>query len=328
MLKPEDLEARRERRRQEIYLRRRKKSHPEEFVTPVPEPPLRTPEPEPEIVKWVLPDSTIDEPDLVESGGRYKNIVIEKGLCSVIILTHERVTQLKGAIKSFYDNTKLPLELIVLEAGSSPEIQRSIYDIVLSTRWWHRRQIIFSIENPHSNAMINKGYAAARGEHVFISNDDVTVMSPYWAERMIAHSQKLKDVGIIGACGTGSYFKQVLPRGWDTEDHIGEYIEPDQISGILNLIPRQTWKTIGSYDEHLSPRCGGDGDYCIRCRAKGLRLYSARDVYVRHDCFAQSAAWIGAFAYNKKKYGVNYINEVNGNKCVKVAKELYDDQML
>lgn len=272
----------------------------------------------------LLPIMKIDEPDLSQTDGKYHNVVIEKNLCSIIILSHERVNALKTSLTSMRNKTAMPLELILLETGSAISTQKTIHDMICNLEGWHNRAITLNIENPHSSVMINKGYSMARGEYIFIANDDIEILSNYWAERLIEHYNKLPDAGIIGCGGRGTYIKQVLPTGWDTEKHVSEYGKTDQVAGVLALMPRATWRIVGGYDENLSPRCGGDADYSIRCRAKGFNLYYAKDVFVNHGAFARSSAWTSSFKYNRKKYGVNYIIESNGDRCVKIAKELYN----
>ena len=125
---------------------------------------------------------------------------------------------------------------------------------------------------------VNVGLEVASGDILILLNQDCLVHEN-WLMPLIATFEISKQVGIVGctilnADGSlnhaGAYLQQ---PGWYGQ-HFTEIKQDtpyavDYLNGALFALHRQTWQTVGRFDEDFYPAYYEESDYCYRARAKG-----------------------------------------------------------
>jgi GT2 family glycosyltransferase len=129
----------------------------------------------------------------------------------------------------------------------------------------------------------------ASGEHLLILNDDIEVISPEWMTAMLEYSQ-LPEVGVVGAklyypdgrlqhvgvvMGIGGGASHVFtgkpkdfPGYFASTKVIRNY---SVVTGACAMTKRRLFEELGGFDEKFRIDYN-DVDYCLRLRAKGLRV--------------------------------------------------------
>ncbi|KKS01448.1 hypothetical protein A2362_04240 [Candidatus Curtissbacteria bacterium RIFOXYB1_FULL_41_59] len=133
---------------------------------------------------------------------------------------------------------------------------------------------------------INVGIRKAKGDHLFITNDDVT-FEKNSLKTLIDFAQKQNDC-IIGG-------KQVHPQtkkfvaggrkfslltGMQTGINARSSVVCDQVDGCAMLIPRKLIKVLSLFDEGFYPVYGEDLDFCLRAKkAKIHVIYHPKAIF-------------------------------------------------
>ncbi len=148
-------------------------------------------------------------------------------------------------------------------------------------------------------AINNFGYSYAKGEYIICLNNDVTVITPDWIERLLGQCQA-DDVGI---CGVKLYYPD------DTIQHAGVIVGiggvagslfvgmPRERSGYLRkailqqdlsavtaacmMVDRKVWDAVGGFDDKLAVAFN-DVDFCLRVRRKGYLVVYEPNVEMYH----------------------------------------------
>lgn len=195
-----------------------------------------------------------------------------KSLVSVIIPCYNAEPWVGEALQSCLDQTYEPVEIIVVDDGSTDRSARIVSDIA-------KKGLvpIRLIESAHHGAPAarNQGLAAAAGDYVqFLDADDL--MSPRKIElQNVAARQNCEAV----LCGPWALLKQSNGR-WTTEqprqfpncagDLIHQWLEGNFFVVHSFLWPRKTVLGVGGWDESLAS-CQ-DWDLYIRAVLKGVRF--------------------------------------------------------
>ena len=176
-------------------------------------------------------------------------------LVSVVIPTYNQASYLREAIDSVLAQTYGPLELIVVDDGSTDDTP----DVIAS---YSGRMTVIRQPNSGAAHALNVGLRAARGELIcWLSSDDAFL--PNKVARQVA---ALADHPAAGLCCTG----------WETIDADGrtlrlyptvQWIHPDPviaifwrnpINGTTAMIPRPIFEELGYFDERLPADVDGD----------------------------------------------------------------------
>jgi len=117
-------------------------------------------------------------------------------LISVIIPVYNHAHTLKRSIESVFNQTHRPLEVIVVNDGSTDNFEEVVKDCLHLT---DQRCIgagsilsIISQENAGATAARNKGFAVSKGEYVIFWDAD-TLSNPQMLQKMYAYLQKHHD---------------------------------------------------------------------------------------------------------------------------------------
>ncbi|MCC6669520.1 MAG: glycosyltransferase family 2 protein [Planctomycetes bacterium] len=206
---------------------------------------------------------------------------------TVIVPTRDRPGLLGPCIASILRRTRYPgLELLIVDNGSvEPETH------ALLARWRTDPRVrVLRDERPfHFAALNNAAVRAARTPLVLLLNNDTEVVDPHWLDEMVALAE-LQDVGAVGARlryadGTIQHAGVVLGFGGVAGHahkrfafaHPGYHglahstREVSAVTGACLLTRRELWLELGGMDETFAVAFN-DVDYCLRVRARGLRV--------------------------------------------------------
>jgi glycosyltransferase involved in cell wall biosynthesis len=195
---------------------------------------------------------------------------------SVIIPAYNYARYVSEAIDSVLAQTYPPLEVIVVDDGSTddtPNVLAAYGDRIRAIR-----QV-----NQGVAAARNTGIAAARGEYVaFIDSDDT--WEPRKLELQMARFDAEPDLGLVH-CGGEAFDDQgkslgvVLDgrEGWVGIEMLQLDHEVIQLPGSSVVVPRRVAEEVGGFDVRLPP--SEDWDFCYRVATR------YRVGYVRQPLF-------------------------------------------
>jgi glycosyltransferase involved in cell wall biosynthesis len=183
---------------------------------------------------------------------------------SVIIPTYNYARFLREAIDSALAQTHAPLEVIVVDDGSTDETAQVLAEYGAKIRpLWQ--------ENQGVAAARNTGLAAARGEYVtFLDSDDV--WKPRKLERQIARFDADPALGLVH-CGVETFDRDGRTltthlggmEGWVAADLLRLNREVI-IAGSNIMVPRRVAEEIGGFDVRLPPSEDWDFYYRVATR--------------------------------------------------------------
>jgi glycosyltransferase involved in cell wall biosynthesis len=197
---------------------------------------------------------------------------------SVVIPTHNHAAYLRQAIDSALGQTSTPLEVIVVDDGSTDETPR-----ILSEYGGRIRAIRQS--NAGVSVARNTGIAAAAGDLIALLDSDDS-WAPTKLERQIARLSADPGMGLVH-CGServdeaGRRLSVSLDgmEGWVAPALLR--LDSDVIAapGSCVLVPKRVVEEIGGFDARLPP--SEDWDFCYRV-AKRYPIGYVREMLVRY----------------------------------------------
>jgi glycosyltransferase involved in cell wall biosynthesis len=141
---------------------------------------------------------------------------------------------------------------------------------------------------PFNYSSINNQAAnIAKGSHLLFLNNDIEIISEYWIEALLEHSQR-PEVGavgaklyypddtiqhagvIIGMTGAAGYPHRLLPRAAE-----GYFMRPNIIHNVTAvtaacmMVKKELFLSNGGFDEVNFPIAFNDIDFCLRLMQKG-----------------------------------------------------------
>jgi len=172
------------------------------------------------------------------------------------------------SIKRYTDD----YELIIINEGSDEKTTKYLSKFCLDKHIYIENKIPLGWCKA-----INQGFKKAKGDYIVFSNND-TVITPHWAEKMLEHFKKDKNLGILGPISNGV-------AGYQHVDFNKEGINfqyADVVTFFFVMISRATLEKVGDLDERFGLGGQDDADYCIRARQNGFKVGIARDVFIYH----------------------------------------------
>jgi GT2 family glycosyltransferase len=149
------------------------------------------------------------------------------------------------------------------------------------------------------SAKINAGAVRSEGEHLLLLNDDMEVVTPDWLERLVMYSAH----GGIGAVGgrliwedgrlqhVGVLFENGGFPGHPYRGFPGDFAGYSNsvlvaqnllaVTGACLMTPREAFEEVGGLTTTF-PVNYNDIDYCLKLRAKGLRVVYDPDTILYH----------------------------------------------
>ncbi|MBI2038202.1 MAG: glycosyltransferase family 2 protein [Candidatus Magasanikbacteria bacterium] len=135
---------------------------------------------------------------------------MQQPLISVIIPVYNHAHTLKKTLESIFNQTYRPLEVIVVNDGSTDNFDEVVKECLLLTDGdcIGAGSVLSVISQPNSGAPVarNKGFAMSKGEYVIFWDAD-TLAHPQMLQKMFAYLQKHPDA---------SYAYSQFKFGWKT----------------------------------------------------------------------------------------------------------------
>jgi glycosyltransferase involved in cell wall biosynthesis len=184
---------------------------------------------------------------------------------SVVIPTHNHAHFLAQALESALGQTRAPLEVIVVDDGSTDataEVLASFADCIRLIRQPQRGVA----------AARNAGAASAVGDYLaFLDADDVWL--PHKLERQTAHLRDAPELGLVH-CSVEEIDEQGRARGYRRDGLAGWLFEEFLLfrraillgGGSGAVMPRAVFAAVGGFDERLST--SADWDFYCRLAAR------------------------------------------------------------
>lgn len=182
---------------------------------------------------------------------------------SVIIPTYNYARYLRDAIDSVLAQTVAPLEIIVVDDGSTDDTPQVLTAYGATIRAIHQSNLGVA-------AARNTGLAAARGEYIaFLDSDDLWL--PRKLELQMARLESDPSLGLVH-CGAETFDGEATldvmegMEGWVGEAilRLDRMVIPVPGSGLL--LPKRIIGEVGDFDVRLPP--SDDWDLCYRVAAR------------------------------------------------------------
>ena len=197
-----------------------------------------------------------------------------------------------GEEESTYRN----YEIIIVENNSTGQ---EIFDYYKEIDGRDGIRVVYWKSGFNYSALNNFGFTFAKGDYILCLNNDVTVITPDWLERMIGQCQR-KEVGIVGV-------KLYYPD--DTIQHAGVIIGIGGVAGAMfvgmarersgylrkailqqdlsavtaacMMVDRKAWEGAGGFNEDLAVAFN-DIDFCLKVRREGYLVVYEPNVELYH----------------------------------------------
>jgi GT2 family glycosyltransferase len=222
-------------------------------------------------------------------------------LVSVVIPSRDALSLISRVLEGLTAVTDYPaLEIIVIDNGSKDPAVLALYE-----RYRKRAasfQARVATEPFNFSRSVNRGIAAARGDHILLLNNDIEILEPNWLKEMVS-CLDFPDAGIVGA-------KLLYPNR--TIQHVGVIVglgglaghwynrrEEDfpgpmgrlrvrqslsAVTGACMLISRACIERIGTLDESVFGIAYNDVDFCLRAVKDGFRvIWTPFAVLIHHE---------------------------------------------
>ena len=199
--------------------------------------------------------------------GGWMDVQYEEGLVSVIIPTYNRAHFITDAIESVWDQTYRPIELIVVDDGSTDNTSEVAKEWAKKTGGDDQFQFRYlRQENKGAPAARNLGCIASRGEFIqFLDSDDwlypekltlqVSVLERYAVERVVSEYH----VADKRARAQRSAQRPIEPKLRDSSDYLSWTCYPSQSAQGLQI--RRLCRRMGPW---AGMALGQDTEYFLR----------------------------------------------------------------
>ncbi len=202
---------------------------------------------------------------------------------AVVIPTLNRKEVTKNCINNLLSNTVQPAKIIICDSGSTDGTREEISKIpnitllnVGSEAWW--------------SAAVNRGVELILREDnfdfVLVINDDINFQNNLIEQLLKKSSEnpgKIISPAQTNIRGTFLGIK-FLGKGrehykiWVTKPN--ESLDVESTNGCCLLIPVQTFKIIGLFNEKNCPHLFGDTEFQLRAYNKGIATHAVADIVI------------------------------------------------
>ncbi|MFC1813283.1 glycosyltransferase [Thermodesulfobacteriota bacterium] len=232
-----------------------------------------------------------------------------KPVISIILLSLLRQEKTRCCLKSIFDHTPFPFEIIVVDMGRSEEIATWLRH--LSTQHPFLK-VIYNKDNVGTTRGRNQGIEATSGQYLVFLDNDVEVTAG-WIESLVLRAESSPDVGACGSkiisksgkvIGCAKFVKALYKDEKLTEiglEFVEDYQQDDPAINHLEEVPwypttcllikRTALETAGVFDEKLF-LCEEDKDLCLRIRKAEMNILYVPDSVVWHHHTAEAEEYV------------------------------------
>jgi len=184
---------------------------------------------------------------------------------SVIIPAHNYGRFIGAAIESVVSQTRAPLEVLVVDDGSTDDTEEKVR--AFSEVKYFRK------ERGGVSSARNLGVSNSRGEYIaFVDADDTWVSTKL--EKQLDKFRQDTEIGLVHcgvrridtATGEINWFEMSGAEGWVIDDLV-LYQGPQIMGpGSTIVVRRDVFEDVGGYDQNLTH--GEDWEFCVRVAKK------------------------------------------------------------
>ncbi len=212
---------------------------------------------------------------------------LSRAKASILIPTRDRVDLLKPCIDSVARTCDLARhEIVVLDNDSADPATFAYFEQLtdMGVR-------VARIGGPFNFArLVNEGAALAHGDHLLLMNNDIEARESGWLEEMLGRMAE-PDVGAVGAAllwpsGVVQHGGVVLGSEFVANHAFNDRMDGDPgyadllraahecsaVTAACLLTERRLFLDTGGFDAQNFPVNFNDVDYCLKLRARGLRI--------------------------------------------------------
>jgi O-antigen biosynthesis protein len=248
---------------------------------------------------------------LFESGSRVMLPRASSPRVSVVIVVWNRAELSLKCLKSLAVDPNAAIEVIVVDNASTDATPRLLERVDGVT-------VVRNSTNVGFTAAANAGARTARAEYILFLNNDA-VLAAGAIQELSDTATRSKAIGAVGG-------KLVFPDGrlqeagsiiWSDGscEAYGRGGDPDApeynferdvdfCSGALLLTRRDTFETLGGFDERYRPAYYEDADYCARLWAAGFRVVYQPKATADHEEFGSAASLDAAIDLQRTRRGI------------------------
>lgn len=228
---------------------------------------------------------------------RVKYQVQGQPLVSIVIPNKDQRETLRSCLESIREkSTYHNYEILIVENNSTEPETFQYYKEIDGK---NGVRVVYWKEGFNYSALNNFGFSFARGDYILCLNNDITVITPDWLERMLGQCQR-KQVGIVGArlyypddtiqhagviVGIGGVAGALfvgMPR--ERSGYLRKAILQQDLSAVTAacmMVDRRAWEAAGGFNEDLAVAFN-DIDFCLKVREKGYLVVYEPNVEMYH----------------------------------------------
>jgi GT2 family glycosyltransferase len=209
-------------------------------------------------------------------------------LVSIIIPTRDRAALLARCVDSILHRTNHPaLELLIVDNDSRDRRTARLLDRLATDQ----RVRVLRHPGPFNwSAMNNAAARVARGKILVLLNNDVESLHPDWLSEMVELALR-PEIGVVGArllypdgtvqhagmtLGPGAVATHLLRGAARDDPGHGEMLHHTRsvaaVTGACMAMRHDVFDAVGGFEETHLAVTHNDVDFCLRVRARGLRV--------------------------------------------------------
>lgn len=196
-----------------------------------------------------------------------------KKLVSIIIVNWNAKKFTEDCLNSIKEKTDYyPYEIILIDNNSVDGSKEAIRSM---KKKGFLDEVIFNDENKGFAYANNQGFDIAKGEVLFMLNNDV-LLEKKWLTHIVEVLKKDERIAAAGSRLIG-FEEPKETRAWNGNK------EKLTLCGAAMAIKKEALTKIGYLDvDNFSPAYGEETDWCFRARNAGFKLVEVSDSVVRH----------------------------------------------
>jgi len=212
---------------------------------------------------------------------------------SVVVLSHNRLEDLRANVLSLLAGGSPELELIVVDNASTDGSREFLQRVQLRNP---AVQIVLMDRNMGVAVGRNAGFRLARGEYI-VSLDDDACMA-------VSDIRRVPVLfGVHSRAGILAFTVCHAKTGEKQNDHGNRVISVANFHGAAHAIRKVVFDRVGYLDE-LCTFGGEEFDYSVRCHAAGYETVYLPEVQASHNSFLRPGP---AGADRREKWVYNYV---------------------